>query len=745
MTGEADRSAELSAELSGRTRVPGGTLRYALHPVLLLRPTGFDVGPLARLGGPTPLRDAPEAAEEEVRAEYERALERAVAVTRAAFTPRMREAVSLSGPSFYRLAFGPGRTLVTEEPWSAMNSGARGRMRTAHRYLRRLLAKTETVSFYGPVLVAAWDPILDQPLRVGEPGTEECTLRLSHWVVHDLAHALRRARPAGDRAWARDPLWRREGGELRCVLTGRRLALDAEAARVWEALAGPATPRQLAGRAGAPRAVAAALTRLAPALRPWPQPAATETHGLRWLREHYPDAPLPAELEELLRQAAHASWPASLDARQRVRDRLARAGCATERAGGSHYADRDVVNEDRSSPFSGRVAFGAPGARSLLAALDAVLPVMVLAALLAQADAREAVVRVTGGRRVGLVELVAGEVPPVTTRRAELARVLADCLDGAMRAGGPRGGEPAARAEEVRLDAGELAGRLAPLWSRLRPAEGDQWACWPGFDLMVAGGPPGRGQWVLSECHDDSSTIVGGFTADARPGGTRDFEEFCARLPHWLDVGRMATVVGRRRNRHITPELPGLSIELSGISAKRADRVVPASAVEVAADGAGVLHAGRRYQLYPGDVSSVVARALSLPCLVPVDFAPDRRRTPRVVLGGMVVQRRRWRLPLPPLGRGLAGWRAARAWQRAEGMPDQVFLRHPRETKPLLVDFTDPLGVDDLCRLPAAEVSCSEVLPALRDTWWNVGARQPAELRVPVFVRWEPADAPLAY
>ncbi|RKN43990.1 lantibiotic dehydratase [Streptomyces hoynatensis] len=735
MTGEA--------VLSGRTRTPGGTLRYALHPVLLLRPTGFDVGPLSRLGGPTPLRDAPDAAEEEVRAEYERALERAVAATRAAFTPRMREAVSLSGPSFYRLAFGPGRTLVTDEPWAAMNSGARGRMRTAHRYLRRLLAKTETVSFYGPVLVASFDPFLDQPLRVGEPGPEECTLRLSHWVVRDLAQSLRRTRPAGDRAWARDPLWRREGGDLRCVLTGRRIPLGEEAALVWEALAGPLTPRQLAGRCGAPRAVAAALARLAPALRPWPQPASTETHGVRWLREQHPDSPLVAELEALLGTAAQASWPASLQARQRVRERVARAGCATERAGGSHYADRDVVNEDRSSPFTGRVAFGAPAARSLLGALEAVLPVMTLAALLAQADAREAVVRATGGRRVGLVELVAREVPPVTERREALSRVLAACVDGVGGEEGEDRGEPGG-VDELRLDPEELAARLAPLWSRLRPAEGEQWACWPGFDLMVAGGPPGGGQWVLSECHDDSSTIVGGFTADARPGGTRDFLDFCARLPGWLDTGRMATVVGRRRNRHITPELPGLSIELSGVSAKPPEQVVPACAVEVAADGASVLHGGRRYQLYPGDLGSVVARALSLPCLVPVDFAPGRRRAPRVVLGGMVVQRRRWRLPLPPLGRGLAGWRAARVWQRAEGMPDQVFLRHPRETKPLLVDFTDPLGVDDLCRLPGAEVTCSEVLPGLRDTWWNVGARQPAELRVPVFVRWEPADAALA-
>jgi len=254
---------------------------------------------------------------------------------------------------------------------------------------------------------------------------------------------------------------------------------------------------------------------------------------------------------------------------------------------------------------------------------------------------------------------------------------------------------------------------------------------------MLLGGGPGTGRWLISECHDDSSSAIGGITSRVQPGRGREFEEFATAVADWLDVSRMATVVGRRRSRHITPELPGLSIELSGVSAKPADQVTAAADVLVSADGAALEYRGRRYQLYPGDVPGPLFRALSLPCLVPVPFATGRRYTPRIVLGGVVVQRRRWSVELPART-GTGGRRFERpGWAGAAGLPERFFLRHPDEPKPLLVDLSDAFCRAELSRLRAAPVVCTEVLPDLDDTWWRSGGPQPAELRTPVLVRWD--------
>jgi len=234
-----------------------------------------------------------------------------------------------------------------------------------------------------------------------------------------------------------------------------------------------------------------------------------------------------------------------------------------------------------------------------------------------------------------------------------------------------------------------------------------------------------------------TTAALGGITSRVQPHGR--FAEFTSELARWLDADRMATVIGRRRSRHVTPEPPGLRIELSGTATGPRTGVAAAADVRVSADASHVVYRDRRYQLYPGDVPGQLFAALTLPCVVPVTVAADRPVTPRLVVGGLVLQRRTWRVPLPPLGRGFAAWRAAGTWQRAWGMPDQVFLRHPRELKPLLIDFRDALAVDDLSRLSPAAVSCAEVLPELADTWWELPAPQPAELRIPVLLRLGPA------
>lgn len=103
---------------------------------------------------------------------------------------------------------------------------------------------------------------------------------------------------------------------------------------------------------------------------------------------------------------------------------------------------------------------------------------------------------------------------------------------------------------------------------------------------------------------------------------------------------------------------------------------------------------------------------------------------PRIRLGGLVLQRRTWRVPadaLPdfPAGSGdadrLLGWRR---WQRAHGLPRRVFAALGGDHKPQYVDFDSPLclGVlDHAARGGTSTLVFSEMLPgpdqqAVRET-----------------------------
>jgi hypothetical protein len=480
-----------------------------------------------------------------------------------------------------------------------------------------------------------------------------------------------------------------------------------------------------------PGDVVAALALLSPALRPHPQPPSTLIDGLGWLQRHrsFPGTPSDAlvdRLAALVAEAETAPWPRAHRLRGRIRAETEAAGLGGGRTPGRNHTDRDVVHEDRSSPWSGRVRLGRPAIASAHQALAQLLPMMMLDALLRQADAREAVVRSTGGQATGLVELAAREIEPVDTRCGRWYARLAGLVP------------PDDGVAVVHVAPQDLAAVTEGLWQLADIRDGDQLGAVPALGLMLTGGPPGAGRWVLSDCRDDSSSSIGGITSRAQPGGGRDFGQFCAAVSQWLDTTRLATVLGRRRSRDVTPELPGLTVELSGTSHKPAGQVAAAADVLVSADGAALEHAGRRYQLYPGEVGGPLFLALSLPCLATVPFATRRHYTPRVVVGDVVVQRSRWQVDLPGEQECGSGPPIVCDWADEHALPQRFFLQHPDEPAPLLVDVRDPLCRAELGRLRPDRVVCTEALPDLDDTWWQAGGPQAAELRVPVLVRWEP-------
>lgn len=647
------------------------------------------------------------------------------ATDRAVDDPRVRHAVFVSNPDFLD-------TALTPTPLARYGTGpdgvpprrARRTLATAHRYLRRLTTRCETVSFFGPVLFTGFDSGRPEPVLRGAPAEERVLVEASTWLVEALGEDLTARTPPGLRIARRHPLFRPldDGRGLERVVDGKRFRLDPAALALWCAADGRTALDALAAGLGLdPAARDRAVRALGPTLlltgHPLPATCLDPTHRLA---AHDPAGPAAA-LAEALAAHARTPWPERTASYATVRAMARDLAGGERKAAGAHYADREALFEDRVSPHSERLTFGGPVVDGIRRALSAVLPLCRLAALAAREDARDTVRRATGGVAVPFVRLARAELPPDTPRLDRLRAVLRDLVAA---------GTPDADGA-VHLTAAAIEEATADLWHDI-PAAARAGASLPSPDLMAVGPDLARATWLLSELHDDCSSVYGGLERRAHSDPDGLWNGFLRTVSAHLPPGGMATVVSRRRSAHVSPELPGLSVELSGLSAKDRAETLPIAEVEVAADGSALLARGARRLLYPGDLHSPLHRAVSLPALVPVDVETGDR-TPRLVIDGVVYQRARWRVPLPPAAGGepYDRWLAVQRWRLGHGLPRRVFLRHPEEPKPLYVDFADPLAVAETAALPPATVLVGEMLPAPGELWWSTGdGAQCAEFRL---------------
>ncbi|WP_331742415.1 hypothetical protein [Kitasatospora sp. NBC_00039] len=630
---------------------------------------------------------------------------------------RVHQAIGQSSSGFAERLFRPGGAVHGSGP---LRAGGRHDLMTAHRYLRRLATRCETVSFFGPSCFARLAPDLDVALRLDPPTAERTAVDASAWLVRELAKLT--APRGGDVLVGRDPLWRVEDGALVRTADGRSVPLTPQAAALWEALDGRRPIRESARTAGlSAERLRTALTTIRPAVRRGPLVASTERHALRALVEALPEPGAAGALLGRLERVAAAPWPEREAVLAEAAEALDAAGLATARRGGEHYADRSFWHEERSSPYSERVRLGAPTLARLSAVVTAVLEPLYLAALLARMDARDTVRAAFGGRRVPLAHAATADLSTASTRREELRRALVDLVDRTP--AGPDGA--------VRLTSAAVAQACRPFWSRISASDLAPSAALPGLDLLAVGASPAAATWVLGEVHDDSSSVLGGSSTRVHTDPERLYADFCAAVSRLVDPGTMAGVVSRRRSMHITPELPGLALELSGVSGRPHDTVAPVAHATVSADGTAIEVDGVRRWLYPGDLSSTLHRALSLPCVVPVDLAGPTG-SPRVLIDDVVVTRASWHVPCPDGAEpGYLHWSGWQQTRHAHGLPRRIFVRHPAETKPIFVDLDDPVAVDDLARLGPGTVRISECLPDLDALWWRPdGEAQVAELRI---------------
>ncbi|GII65107.1 lantibiotic dehydratase [Sphaerisporangium krabiense] len=644
--------------------------------------------------------------------------------------PRLQQAVFLSSQTFF--THGLPRVLALASSGGAADKRERRAVGTAARYLRRLSVRCEQTSFFGPTHFVHLDPEVAEPLALGVPGAEQVYAEPGIWLLELLARTGHAETPMERRRPRRHPLFRLGEGRLVSASDGRFKRVGERALRLWVVLDGERTLAEACRAAGiAVEDAPALLGELGPVvIHATPLPS-HEMYPLATLLAAEDDPHGPAH--RVARAAAAFAarpWPERRAAFHEAEAVAEELGAEARRGEGRHYVDRYVLHEERAHPLSGRTVLGGPAVAGMARALEAVLPLSYLAALVAREDAREALRAATGGRRTPLARAGTLHIPPVTHRSDALRAHLASLV--AARAG-QAVGVPGTEVEVVHLTREDIAGLVAahvPV-----PVSGEHLAAVAGPDLMAAG-PLGEATWVLGELHDDGAYNAGGVTR-LHPDGETLRADFERRLVEVFDPAEMAAVVSRRRNKFLLPEMPGTGVEVAGFSVKPRARTVPIAEVDIDADGAAVVVEGRRLRLYSGELPSQVHRALAVPALNPVTVETGTR-TPRIVVDGVVVQRARWRLRTPGGLRDLPAWEAAQRLRREAGLPRRVFVRHPDEPKPLFVDFADVHAVADLMRPPAAEVIVTEMLPDYPDLWWRPdGDPVCAELRTSCLVWWE--------
>jgi hypothetical protein len=629
----------------------------------------------------------------------------------------VQHAVFLSNPGFY----GAGLAHWLGRPQSHQaRSEERQTELTAHRYLRRFCAKCETTSFFGPILFAEVDPTCDDAFAVGDPAGERVIVGASAWAVEAIASAVRERLPAEQLVCRRNPLYLEvEGGLLR-VIDQRLTAVPETALDLWRALDGVRPLAAVAeGIAAAASELRALMLLLAPFVVIGPEVAATELRPLETLAAADASDGPAVQLAVLANSFASAPWPERRAIFEEAEHLVERLGEAPRRGSGRHFGDRTVFHEDRAAALNARVWLGGKAADRILRAVADVAPICFVGALLRREDARDVVRAILGGKEAPLASLARCEIPATGNRLARFEECLAELASGGDHL-----------AAGVRLDGGALDSLLTEFLTEIQFAPDEVAACLPSFDLHAAGRHLADADWVVGEIHDDASTIYGGFTAAAHPDAAACWSDFVNLVRPAIDFNRMATIVSRRRTKHVTPELPGLSIELSGRSMKPRAGTAPIAEVNVSADARFVRYRGRNLQLYPGDLSSPLHLALSLPALKPVEIDLGAV-TPRIVVGDTVYQRARWRVEIGRTAESYEGWRRFHEVAIESALPRHVFLHHPLEPKPLYVDLADTLAVADVLRLPPAAALVVEALPAPDELWWQPsGDHQYAEVRL---------------
>ncbi|MBC3987224.1 lantibiotic dehydratase [Streptomyces sp. AC536] len=665
------------------------------------------------------------------------------ALVDAVTDPAVREAVWLSSPSMHDRGIGELSALAARPS----RGPARRLRRQFAAYLQRLSAKNETTSFFGPVNYAEFgqEPTGAEPL-VSAPALRSASL--AYWAVVVLADAV-----AADPA-VRPHLRPRTSGLVSraepLTVAGKRASLPPATLALLRAADGRHTVTELARSLGASPDTVLATARHAAdrgLLLLDCRPPVAVTDALGWLRAEVASFPSGADWLRLLDRIQGllaAFGTADLERRRELLAELEReiarqGGGAVRRGGGEWYADRLVVHEEALGSVS-PLALG----RALRDRLrERLAPALDL--LAAEAVAHHA--RLTRQFLERHPELASGATVPLLTLLRTPATDATDAMEPAAPYDGPLTSAGLHLAELVERAARTDPGR--PL--RVDPA--DLPPVDLGTDPLIASPDvmfraesladvlAGDGDLVLAECHD--TLLIWGWALQFHPRRQQVQEAGAELLRRACADTTMAVVLGSRRAKIVPFDFPGPVVDL-GSTPPHGDRPrLPLADVGVVLRGdrlvctaPGVPH----FLLHHGELDSDVHNVLAPPRVRPVRFGRSPR-TPRVVLGDVVLARARWevdRAELFPRQGGavdeLRLLRTARAAAVAHGLPRRGFLKVPGERKPVLLDLRAPalldLGRHLSARAARDHVVLTELLPG-PDGLWLRGerGRHCAELR----------------
>lgn len=630
---------------------------------------------------------------------------------------RLREALLLSSPGFYQ------RFKRFDAGWQPGDRSSRTRQfeRKLISYLQRFCTKNETTSFFGPLGYGRMGVPRIPGIRV--TGAADTPLRrrvvlFSHWGAQALADTLCQEpsllpflRPR------RSALWRIEGARATLCMGEVALELDPLDARILALADGERDAhgirKALLGEA--PLELSALLERLrslhATQLLHWDLAIPPNTRDplafvVAWVATLPPLAwpGLPRWLQALstLGESLARFEAAGLAERERLLEEIERQWsdlvgphAEARRGEGSHYSDRLLISEDCLDDLE--ITLGDDLSARMLASLARRLEGMVE----------------TGWRRYQAYQ-----------------RMGREWLE-----------EMAPEGEEVPY------GRFAKAMVELHPnglpplsdetndqvtGSPDDLAWVTSVDVLVEAASmraveAGDVDWVLGEVqHHLGISGYGGALYDPPETLERHVADLVRRVP---DADRLACMVVPHRSKIKGYELPGFSIELRAPSIKPASERVGYAELSVAQDahGLGLRRAGAPglLRLYGGISDSPEEVLVSCPRLgpEPSSVTGDRRKTTYF----------QEQLPAKEAD-AFERFVAWRRWQHAQGLSDRVFVRSPREIKPLYVDFRNSHLVDLLAEWAAkgAPLTCSEMRPARESLWLKdaQGRRYTCEMRL---------------
>ncbi|GIG90510.1 hypothetical protein [Plantactinospora endophytica] len=649
-----------------------------------------------------------------------------------------------------------------------VRSVERGRMSTriettAYRYLQRFCAKAETTGHVGPLSLVRVGDAYPTPAGSGVRAVYRDPVlgELAYWCLGDGRRGRRRTSIS---FWAAEAL---AEAVLSDSVLGIRLRRPRRVIGVGYAGLSPAE-RAVLDRADGSRTLAGIAAE--PGLGETVEIAtALAGRGLLRLDRHFrdhtadpgadlrgllagTDAPATAEVAALLddiTRFADLRYPRRPAALSALADRFTTlTGRAAWRGGGRISADRAILYEDALDNVRG-LRIGGAGAGRLADRLGTVLDLLASLAIDERVAGQRELDQLLRGR--GCADLPATEVrrwsPSLPAGATEL---LARLVDPAV--------------ATVRLTRADLAaGGL------IRP-DLDRWPLFGAADLMLVGEPGagpqtvgGRGPddggeplVVLSELHHIWPLLarpVRGLYPDEQLGvpqlGRLLAEQLAPAQPTVQEIRRAQKGTDNSPAGHRLLCLDTTSPEPGAVS-------VDDLRVRRWANGFIGLHdphTRRDLWLLPEYDDTDVPVGGLVHCTTPALELPRisvGEHTPRIVVDGVVLQRRRWD-PRPTDVPTFGGpeptardWRRLHDWRRRLGLPRHAFYLADAEAKPMFLDFGSVLSVRSFVRTvgTATAITLTEMLPEpprlwlgtpdgtltseLRTLWWRGRAPVPA-------------------